>query len=388
MTTLVEAEVDGEGLTDDEILVFFGLLIFAGNDTTRNTMAGGMLALLEHPDQLELLRAEPERIEAAVEEILRWTSVVKYFCRTATADAELGGLPDRRRREDRHALPGRLARRRPSTRTRESFQVKRAEPKHMAFGGGGRHFCLGAGLARLELRVAFEEILSRWGEIRLAGEPERLQSDWANALTSLPIEFTRTQGETASMSTITATSTSGLTDEQLDFREAIRDFAKREVGTAEQREKLTDGYLELHNQEIYEKLAELGWLGVSIDEEYGGAGQGMVDACIFLEETMRGLVPIAGYGVSLIVAGAYERFGTEEQKNGDAPRDLRGPGRGDRDVGARGGLRRRQPQVQGRASRTAATSSTARRPGSAPPTSPTTCWSSAAPTRPAPSTRG
>jgi alkylation response protein AidB-like acyl-CoA dehydrogenase len=116
------------------------------------------------------------------------------------------------------------------------------------------------------------------------------------------------------MSTITATSTSGLTDEQIDFREAIRDFAKREVGTAEQREKLTDGYLELHNQEIYEKLAELGWLGVSISEEYGGAGQGMVDACIFLEETMRGLVPIAGYGVSLIVAGAYERFGTEEQK--------------------------------------------------------------------------
>ena len=116
------------------------------------------------------------------------------------------------------------------------------------------------------------------------------------------------------MSTITATSTSGLTDEQIDFREAIRDFAQREVGTAEQREKLTDGYLELHNQEIYEKLAKLGWLGVSIDEEYGGAGQGMVDACIFLEETMRGLVPIAGYGVSLIVAGAYERFGTEEQK--------------------------------------------------------------------------
>jgi alkylation response protein AidB-like acyl-CoA dehydrogenase len=116
------------------------------------------------------------------------------------------------------------------------------------------------------------------------------------------------------MSTITATSTSGLTDEQIDFREAIRDFAQREVGTAEQREKLTDGYLELHNQEIYEKLAGLGWLGVSIDEEYGGAGQGMVDACIFLEETMRGLVPIAGYGVSLIVAGAYERFGSEEQK--------------------------------------------------------------------------
>ncbi len=116
------------------------------------------------------------------------------------------------------------------------------------------------------------------------------------------------------MSTITASPISGLTDEQRDFQTAIRDFAERECGTAEQREKLTHDYEELHNQGIYEKLGELGWLGVSIEEAYGGAGAGMVDACIFLEETMRGLIPIAGYGVSLIVAGAYERFGTEEQK--------------------------------------------------------------------------
>jgi len=116
------------------------------------------------------------------------------------------------------------------------------------------------------------------------------------------------------MSTISATPISGLSDEQRDFQTAIRDFAERECGTAEQREKLTDGYQELHNQEIYEKLGELGWLGVSIEEGYGGAGAGMVDACVFLEETMRGLIPMAGYGVSLIVAGAYERFGTEEQK--------------------------------------------------------------------------
>jgi len=106
----------------------------------------------------------------------------------------------------------------------------------------------------------------------------------------------------------------GFTDEQRDFAAAIRDFAQRECGTSEQRERLTQGYTEFHNQEIYEKLAGLGWLGVSIDEEYGGSGGGMVDACIFLEETLRGLVPIAGYGVSLIVAGAYERFGDEEQK--------------------------------------------------------------------------
>jgi isovaleryl-CoA dehydrogenase len=113
--------------------------------------------------------------------------------------------------------------------------------------------------------------------------------------------------------TTAAETTLGFTDEQRDFREAIRDFAERECGTTEQRERLTKGYTELHNQEIYEKLADLGWLGVSIDEEYGGSGGGMVDACIFLEETLRGLVPIGGYGVSLIVAGAYQRFGTEEQ---------------------------------------------------------------------------
>lgn len=116
------------------------------------------------------------------------------------------------------------------------------------------------------------------------------------------------------MSTITAEGSSGLSDEQRDFREAIRDFAAREAGSAEQREQLTGGYRELHNREIYEKLARLGWLGVSIDERYGGGGQGMVEACIFLEETTRGLIPIAGYGVSLIVAGAYERFGTDQQK--------------------------------------------------------------------------
>ncbi len=114
--------------------------------------------------------------------------------------------------------------------------------------------------------------------------------------------------------TPTALQPIGLTDEQRDFQEAIRNFVKRELGTQEQREKATNHYEELHNQEIYEKLAELGWLGVGIDEEYGGSGGGMVDQCIFLEETMRGLVPQAGYGVSLIVAGAYERFGTEEQK--------------------------------------------------------------------------
>jgi isovaleryl-CoA dehydrogenase len=107
---------------------------------------------------------------------------------------------------------------------------------------------------------------------------------------------------------------STFTDEQRDFAAAIRDFCTRECGTQEQRERLTNGYTELHSNEIYAKLAELGWLGVTIDEAYGGSGGGMVDACIFMEETSRGLAPINGYATTLIVAKATERFGTAEQK--------------------------------------------------------------------------
>jgi alkylation response protein AidB-like acyl-CoA dehydrogenase len=105
-----------------------------------------------------------------------------------------------------------------------------------------------------------------------------------------------------------------LSAEQQDFVAAVRDFAKRECGTREQRDALTDGGRHPHNQDLYKQMADLGWVGVSVPEPYGGAGGGLVDMCLFLEETARGLVPIGGYGVSSIVAGAYERFGTEEQK--------------------------------------------------------------------------
>jgi alkylation response protein AidB-like acyl-CoA dehydrogenase len=105
-----------------------------------------------------------------------------------------------------------------------------------------------------------------------------------------------------------------FSDEQNDFAAAIRDFCARECGTAEQRARLTNGYTELHSVEIYSKMAELGWLGLTIDEELGGAGGGMVDACIFMEETSRGMAPIGGYGTTLIVAGAVGRFGTDEQR--------------------------------------------------------------------------
>jgi alkylation response protein AidB-like acyl-CoA dehydrogenase len=105
-----------------------------------------------------------------------------------------------------------------------------------------------------------------------------------------------------------------LTHEQEDFVAAIRDFCQRECGTQEQREKLSNGYTELHNQGIYEQMAELGWLGVTIPEQYGGSGGSMLDACLFMEETSRGMAPIGGYATTLIVAGATQRFGTEEQK--------------------------------------------------------------------------
>jgi cholest-4-en-3-one 26-monooxygenase len=186
---LRNAEVDGEKLDDSEILVFFGLLIFAGNDTTRNTTANGTLALLQHPEQLAALREDPSLVEVAIEEILRYTSVVNYFVRTTTCDTEIGGqaIPvdakvmmwytSASRDEDVYADP-------------QTFDISRSEHAHKAFGGGGRHFCLGAGLARMELRVAFTEILRRLEGLELAGPVERLASTWANSLTSMPVTFT------------------------------------------------------------------------------------------------------------------------------------------------------------------------------------------------------
>jgi alkylation response protein AidB-like acyl-CoA dehydrogenase len=106
-----------------------------------------------------------------------------------------------------------------------------------------------------------------------------------------------------------------LTDEQQDFVSAVREFAARECGTREQRDALTHGGEDPHNEDLYARVAGLGWLGVAVPEQYGGSGGGMVDLCLFLDEIAYGQIPIGGFGVTAIVAGAYERFGTEEQKN-------------------------------------------------------------------------
>ena len=189
VTTLRAAEVDGERLTDMEILLFFGLLVFAGNDTTRNTASNGTLALLEHPEQWRTLREQPELIPHAVEEILRYTSVVNYFARTATGDTELGG--QRIAKGDKvviwYTSASRDERACPHA---QQFDISREEINHDAFGGGGRHFCLGAGLARLELKVLFEELTRRMPDLGLAGPVTRLRSSWANSLTSMPVAFT------------------------------------------------------------------------------------------------------------------------------------------------------------------------------------------------------
>jgi cytochrome P450 len=186
---LARAEVDGDRLTEEELLMFFAILVFAGNDTTRNATTAGVLALTENPDQLAALAADPSLIPNAVEEILRWSVPLNYFARTALADTEIRGVP----------IPaGDLVLMWYCSGSRDSevldgadrFDVLRPVEYHQAFGGGGRHFCLGAGLARLELKVIFEEFTRRVRDPRLDGPVVRHCTTWVNGWDSLPLAFT------------------------------------------------------------------------------------------------------------------------------------------------------------------------------------------------------
>ena len=170
ISRMVNAEVDGERLSDAEITISFGLLMFAGNDTTRNTASGAMLALIEHPDQRQKLIEDPSLMRDAVEEFLRWVSAVLHFRRTATRDTEIAGQPiaagDKvvmwyaSGNRDERAIPD-----------PDRFDVTRPNVEHQAFGGGGRHFCLGAMLARAELEIGVNLFLDRFPDMRLA-DPE------------------------------------------------------------------------------------------------------------------------------------------------------------------------------------------------------------------------
>ncbi|MDJ0868817.1 MAG: cytochrome P450 [Myxococcota bacterium] len=169
----VEVETDdGErsALSQIELDMFFLLLTLAGSETTRNAISSGLLALLDHPDQLETLRRDPGAMPPAVEEILRWSSPVSYFARRATRDTEVRGVPIAK--GDRVTLWYPSANRDESVFEDPSrFDIGRSPNHHVAFGGGGRHYCLGANLARREIALLFEALLARTGEIEVTGPP-------------------------------------------------------------------------------------------------------------------------------------------------------------------------------------------------------------------------
>jgi cytochrome P450 len=185
MTALVQAEVDGRTLTDEEIGAFFVLLSVAGNDTTRNTITGGLKALTDFPDQRRVLLDDFDgTITTAVEEMIRWVSPVMTFRRTATSDVELGGQQiregdwlvmfyasanrDERVFDDPHR-----------------FDVRRSPNDHVGFGGGGPHFCLGNQLARTQLRSLFDQLLHRAPDIQ-AGEPVRIVGNFVDGVKAMP----------------------------------------------------------------------------------------------------------------------------------------------------------------------------------------------------------
>ena len=185
---LVHSEVDGEKLSDAEIFMGLGLLGAAGNDSTRSVFTSGMLGLFRNPDQLELLRSDPSLIPGAVEELLRMYPAFAHFRRTATRDVELHG---RTIREGDKVLLWYVSSNRDESvyADGQRLDVTR-KPDHQAFGAGGRHFCLGAALARLEIRVLLEETLRRFPDIELAGEPTKARSLFLNQLKTLPVRFT------------------------------------------------------------------------------------------------------------------------------------------------------------------------------------------------------
>jgi cytochrome P450 len=186
LTRLVEAEWDGDRLSDSEFVNFFQLLIFAGNETTRTSLQQGMLALVERPEQLDRLREDPGHIPTAVEEILRWATPLYFFRRTALTDSEIRGTPIATGdKVVMYYISGNF-----DEEVFESpfeFDVTRKSPGHLTFGGGGPHFCLGSWLARMQIGVMLEEFLAKGIRLELMGAPRRLRSNFANGLKSLPV---------------------------------------------------------------------------------------------------------------------------------------------------------------------------------------------------------
>ncbi len=183
----MHAEVDGEKLEEHEIVMGFFLLVAAGNDSTKATYCSGMRALMKNPDQRRLLLDDPSLIPGAVEESLRMFPAFAHFRRTATRDVELGG---KQIREGDKVVLWYVSSNRDESRYEDPdrFDVTR-NPEHQAFGAGGRHFCLGTALARLELRILFEETLKRFPAMEQAGPTSFVESPFLNQLKTLPVRL-------------------------------------------------------------------------------------------------------------------------------------------------------------------------------------------------------
>jgi cytochrome P450 len=184
-SVLVHAEIDGQRLEEHEIVMGFFLLVAAGNDSTKATYCSGMRAVMDDPEQRAAVIADPTLISGTVEESLRMFPAFAHFRRTATRDVELGGAQIR---EGEKVVMWYVSSNRDETRYQDPhrFDVRR-NADHQAFGAGGRHFCLGAALARLELNVMFEQTLRRYPEIAAAGEPTWVESGFINQLKTLPV---------------------------------------------------------------------------------------------------------------------------------------------------------------------------------------------------------
>jgi cholest-4-en-3-one 26-monooxygenase len=190
ISRLLGAEIDGDALSEAEFDMFFLLLAVAGNETTRNATAHGMKALMDNPDQYAMLVGDPDLLPAAVEEILRWATPVMHFRRTALRDYELRGK--------RIAAGDKVVMWHISANRDEAvfddpftFDIERSPNEHIAFGGGGPHFCLGANLARMELRLIFDEIVRRMPDMTPHGEVEYLRSNFIGGIKHMPVQFTK-----------------------------------------------------------------------------------------------------------------------------------------------------------------------------------------------------
>ena len=190
VNTLIEAEIDGERLTSGEFDNFFSLLVIAGNETTRIAIGQGLLALMQHPEQWARLKADPSLVPSATEEILRWSCPTHFMRRTAAVDVEVGGKLVRA--GDKVILwyvSGNFDEAVFADPT--TFDVGRSPNDHLTFGKGGPHFCLGAHLARQEVRVVLEELIARVDRLELAGDPVRIRSNFTNGLRRLPVRVLR-----------------------------------------------------------------------------------------------------------------------------------------------------------------------------------------------------